>query len=164
MKITIIIFISVLLLGFSAKAQTLEDSFREAAENNPGLQAQYKDFEAALQKVPQVSSLPDPTFSFGYFISPVETRVGPQRAKFSLSQMFPWFGTLAAKADAASLKAEAKHQTFLDAQNKLYYSVAEAYYPLIELNRLKAIEQENIEILQSYKNIANSKFKTEFRQ
>nr|WP_319266483.1 TolC family protein [uncultured Draconibacterium sp.] len=159
MKITIIIFISVLLLGFSAKAQTLEDYFREAAENNPGLQAQYKDFEAALQKVPQVSSLPDPTFSFGYFISPVETRVGPQRAKFSLSQMFPWFGTLAAKADAASLKAEAKYQAFLDARNRLYYSISEAYYPLIELNRLKAIEQENIEILQSYKNIANSKFK-----
>uniref|UniRef100_UPI003216E167 TolC family protein n=1 Tax=uncultured Draconibacterium sp. TaxID=1573823 RepID=UPI003216E167 len=159
MKTTIILFISVLLLGFSAKAQTLEDYFREATENNPGLQAQYKDFEAAMQKMPQVSSLPDPTFSFGYFISPVETRVGPQRAKFSLSQMFPWFGTLEAKADAASLKAEAKYQAFLDAQNRLYYSVSEAYYPLIELNRLKAIEQENIEILQSYKNIANSKFK-----
>ena len=140
-------------------AQTLEDYFQIAAQNNPGLQAQYKDFEAAMQKVPQVSSLPDPTFSFGYFISPVETRVGPQRAKFSLSQMFPWFGTLEAKADAASLKAEAKYQAFLDARNRLYYSVSEAYYPLIELNRLKAIEQENIEILQSYKNIANSKFK-----
>ncbi len=139
--------------------QTLEDYFQIAAENNPGLQAQYKDFEAALQKVPQVSSLPDPTFSFGYFISPVETRVGPQRAKFSLSQMFPWFGTLEAQADAASLMADAKYQAFLDARNRLYYSVSEAYYPLIELNRLKAIEQENIEILQSYKTIANSKFK-----
>ncbi|WP_319502921.1 TolC family protein [uncultured Draconibacterium sp.] len=159
MKSTIIIFISLVVAGFAANAQTLEDYFQVAAENNPGLQAQYKDFEAALQKVPQVSSLPDPTFSFGYFISPVETRVGPQRAKFSLSQMFPWFGTLAAKADAASLMAEAKYQAFLDARNRLYYSVSEAYYPLIELKRLKAIEQQNIEILQSYKTIANSKFK-----
>lgn len=152
----IIIFIS----GISvAQTQTLDSYLEIAAENNPGLQAQYKDFEAALQKVPQVSSLPDPTFSFGYFISPIETRVGPQRAKFSLSQMFPWFGTLEAKADAASLMAEAKYQTFLDARNRLFYSVSEAYYPLIELNRLKAIEQENINILQSYKTIANSKFK-----
>ncbi|WP_372648532.1 TolC family protein [Draconibacterium sp.] len=140
-------------------AQTLESYFEIAAENNPGLQAKYKDFEAALQKVPQVSSLPDPTFSFGYFISPVETRVGPQRAKFSLSQMFPWFGTLEAQSDAASLMADAKYQVFLDARNRLYYSVSEAYYPLIELGRLKAIEQRNIEILQSYKTIANSKFK-----
>ncbi|MDX8339823.1 TolC family protein [Draconibacterium sp. IB214405] len=157
-KITtiIIVFISALT---TVQAQTLSDYFEIAAENNPGLQAQYKDFEAALQKVPQVSSLPDPTFSFGYFISPVETRVGPQRAKFSLSQMFPWFGTLEAQSDAASLMADAKYQAFLDARNRLYYSVSEAYYPLIELNRLKAIEQENIEILQSYKTISNSKFK-----
>ena len=153
------VVIILLTLSFAANAQTLEDYFQIAAENNPGLQAKYKDFEAALQKVPQVSSLPDPTFSFGYFISPVETRVGPQRAKFSLSQMFPWFGTLAAKADAASLMAEAKYQAFLDARNRLYYRVSEAYYPLIELKRLKAIEQQNIEILQSYKTIANSKFK-----
>jgi outer membrane protein TolC len=73
--------------------------------------------------------------------------------------MFPWFGTLEAQADAASLMADAKYQAFLDARNRLYYSVSEAYYPLIELNRLKAIAQENIEILQSYKTIANSKFK-----
>ena len=92
--------------------QTLEDYFQIATENNPSLQAQYKDFEAALQKVSQVSSLPDPTFSFGYFISPVETRVGPQRAKFSLSQMFPWFGTLEAQSDAASLMADANIRPF----------------------------------------------------
>lgn len=153
---SIILFFSVLSV---TQAQTLESYFKIAAENNPGLQAKYKDFEAALQKVPQVSSLPDPTFSFGYFISPVETRVGPQRAKFSLNQMFPWFGTLEAQADAASLMADAKYQAFLDARNRLYYSVSEAYYPIIELNRLKTIEQKNIEILKSYKTIANSKFK-----
>ena len=141
-----------------------EHYFRVAAENNPGLQAKYKDFEAAMQKVPQVSSLPDPTFSFGYFISPVETRVGPQRAKFSLSQMFPWFGTLEAKADAASLMAEAKYQLFLDAQNKLYYEVSAAYYPLYELNRLKEIEQKNINILQSYKTIATRSLKMVLHQ
>ncbi len=138
---------------------TFSNYLQIAAENNPGLQAKCKDFEAAMQKVPQVSSLPDPTLSFGYFISPVETRVGPQRAKFSLNQMFPWFGTLEAKADAASLMAEAKYEVFLDAQNKLYYEVSAAYYPLYELNRLKEIEQKNIDILQSYKNIATSKFK-----
>ncbi len=159
MKKIIIISIALLVVSFAVKAQTLEDYFQIAAENNPGLQAQYKDFEAALQTVTQFRALPDPTFSFGYFVSPVETRVGPQRAKFSLSQKLPWLGTLEAQSDAASLMAEAKYQAFLDARNKLYYSVAAAYYPLVELNSLKKIEQENIEILQSYKTIANAKFK-----
>lgn len=140
-------------------AQTPDDYFRIAAENNPGLKAIYKEYEAALQKVPQVSTLPDPTFSFGYFISPVETRVGPQKARFSLTQMFPWFGTLKAQGNTATLMAEAKFQSFIDARNKLYFRVASAYYPLFELKKWVRIEQDNISILESYKNIANQKFK-----
>ncbi|SMG23282.1 Outer membrane protein TolC [Marivirga sericea] len=158
MKIVINIIVLVFLGTSLSQAQTLDDYFKKAAENNPGLQAKYREFEAALQRVPQVSTLPDPSFSFGYFISPVETRVGPQRARFSLTQMFPWFGTLRAQGDAATLMAEAKYQAFLDARNRLYYQVAAAYYPLYELNQWIEIERENIEILESYKTIANKKF------
>jgi len=140
-------------------SQTLEEYFKIAAENNPGLLSQYKEFEAVLQKVPQVSTLPDPSLSFGYFVSPVETRVGPQKARFSLTQMFPWFGTLKAQGDAAALMAEAKYQSFLDAKNKLYYEVSAAYFPLYELQEWMKIEERNIEILESYKTISNSKFK-----
>jgi outer membrane protein TolC len=152
---TILLILLSSSLGYS---QTLDEYFKVAAANNPGLQAKYKTFEAALEKIPQVRTLPDPSFSFGYFVSPVETRVGPQRARFSLNQMFPWFGTLKAQCDAAALRAEATYQAFLDYRNKLYYQVATAYYPLYELNEWKRIEQENIEILESYKAIARSKF------
>ncbi|MCO5251906.1 MAG: TolC family protein [Candidatus Kapabacteria bacterium] len=157
-KYIIKIIIVALLCNSWCYAQTLDDSFKIAAENNPGLQSVYKEYEAALQKVPQVNSLPDPTFTFGYFISPVETRVGPQQARFSLVQMFPWFGTLKAQGDAAALIAEAKFQNFLDARNKLYFQVAAAFYPLYELNDLIAIEKENIDILESYKSISTKKF------
>ena len=151
---------ALLILAFTASnGQILDNYFKIAAENNPGLQAKYKDFEAAMQKVPQVSTLPDPTLSFGYFISPAETRVGPQRARFSLTQMFPWFGTLKAQGNAASLMAEAKYQSFLDARNILFYQVVTAYYALSELKRWEMIEKKNIEILQSYKNFTNSRFK-----
>lgn len=151
----ILIILSVVLPG---GAQTLEDYFQIAAENNPGLQAKYKTFEAALEKIPQANSLQDPTFSFGYFISPVETRVGPQRARFSLTQMFPWFGTLKASGDVATLNAEAQYQTFLDARNRLYYQVATAYYPLYELEKWIELESDNAEILESYKTIATTRF------
>jgi outer membrane protein TolC len=154
-----IIITVILFSGLGLQAQTLEDYFKIAAENNPGLLSQYKEFEAALQKVPQVSTLPDPSFSFGYFVSPVETRVGPQQARFSLTQMFPWFGTLKAQGDAATLMAEAKYQSFLDAKNKLYFDVSAAYFPLYELREWMKIEERNIAILESYKTISNSKFK-----
>ena len=157
------IIIILTFLGFStlANAQSLDDYFKIAAENNPGLEAKYKSFEAAMQKVTQVSSLPDPNLSFGYFVSPVETRVGPQRARFSLTQMFPWFGTLKAQEDAATLMAEAKYQEFLDARNKLYYKVSASYYPLYKLQKLISIEEENQRILSSYKEIATIQFQND---
>lgn len=157
-KLCLGILVLVLMGSLGSEAQTLSEYQQFAAENNPGLQAKYKAFEASMERVSQVSSLPDPTISFGYFISPVETRVGPQRARFSLTQMFPWFGTLKTKEDAAVLQAEARYQEFLDAKNQLFYQVADAYYPLYELAEFQEIEQENIRILESYKNIATQKF------
>jgi outer membrane protein, heavy metal efflux system len=154
-----ILIILILFSGMGSFAQTLEEYFKVAADNNPGLLSQYKEFEAALQKVPQVSTLPDPSLSVSAFGQMVETRVGPQMARFSLSQMFPWFGTLKAQGDAATLMAEAKYQSFLDAQNKLYYDVSAAYFPLYELQEWIKIEERNVAILESYKTITNSKFK-----
>ncbi len=150
------LFLLIFLIpSYEGNAQSLQDYFKIASQNNPGLQAKYKEFEAALQKVPQVSSLPDPTFSFGYFIP----KMGSQRAELTINQMFPWFGTLGAKADAAALSAEAKYQTFLVARNQLLFKVSAAYYPLYELKRWQQIERDNIEILETYKSIANTKFR-----
>jgi len=156
-QIIISIFIGWLGCGI-AFSQTIDDYFKIASENNPELKAKHKEFEAALQRVSQVNSLPDPTFSFGYFISPVETRLGPQQVRFSLTQLFPWFGALKAQGDAAALMAEAKFQLFMDARNKLYFKVAAAFYPLYELNDWIKIEAENIRILESYKTITTKKF------
>ncbi|WP_432671519.1 TolC family protein [Flavobacterium sp. SM2513] len=153
-----LLIIFILFFAFNAKGQSINDYFVIAAENNPELKAKYKEFEASMQKIPQVSSLPDPNLSMGYFISPVETRLGPQNLRFSLSQMFPWFGTLKAQKNAATLMAESKYQAFLNTKNQLFYQVATVYYPLYELGKLKNIEQDNIKILESYKNIANAKF------
>ena len=156
-QIIISIFIGWLGCGI-AFSQTIDDYFKIASENNPELKAKHKEFEAALQRVSQVNTLPDPTFSFGYFISPVETRLGPQQVRFSLTQLFPWFGALKAQGDAAALMAEAKFQLFMDARNKLYFKVAAAFYPLYELNDWIKIEAENIRILESYKTITTKKF------
>ena len=152
----IINIIFLIILGITTvQGQTLDEYFKIAAENNPGLQSKYKEFEASLQKVHQVNSLPDPTISFSYFFP----KMMSQRASISLTQMFPWFGTLSAQGNAVALMAKAQYQSFLDAQNQLYYEVSAAYYPLYELNYLREIEQKNIDILESYKSIANSKFK-----
>ena len=57
----------------------------EAALNNPGLEAVFNHWKAALERVPQAKTLPDPRFSYRYFIQEIETRVGPQRQAFEIS-------------------------------------------------------------------------------
>lgn len=159
-KIHIVLF---LIIGFGnvANAQSLAEYLKVAAENNPLLKAKYAEFEAALQKVAQVNSLPDPTFSLGYFISPVETRVGPQQAKLGLTQMFPWFGTLKTAGNIQALQAEVKYQEFLNAKNELYMQVKSAWYPIYEVNQKIRLQKENSDILSSYKQLATTGFKND---
>ncbi|MEZ4773790.1 MAG: TolC family protein [Bacteroidia bacterium] len=161
MKRYILIITVLLLSGLRINAQTLEESLKIASENNPLLKAKFAEFEAALQKVAQVNSLPDPSFSFGYFISPVETRVGPQQAKLGLTQMFPWFGTLKTAGNVQALQAEAKYQEFQNAKNELYMQVKSAWYPIYEVNQKIRLQEENRVILSSYKQLATTGFKND---
>ncbi|SFD87319.1 Outer membrane protein TolC [Thermophagus xiamenensis] len=157
-RLIVIYAFTITIAGADLQAQPLDSLFLLAAKNNPELQARYKAFEAAVQRIPQVKGLPDPTLSLGYFLSPVETRLGPQEFKISLSQMLPWFGTLKAKEQAASLAAEARFRDFMDARNRLYYEVAEAYYALGRLRTWTQIEKENINLLKSWKELTTRNY------
>jgi hypothetical protein len=75
-------------------ASGLNEYLAYAALNNPGLEAAFNRWKAALEMVSQARTLPAPRFNYGCFIQEVETRVGPQEQRVGLSQMFPWFGKL----------------------------------------------------------------------
>jgi cobalt-zinc-cadmium efflux system outer membrane protein len=124
-----------------------------AAENNPAIRARYEAYLAAMELIPQVGSLPDPEITFGYFIQPIETRVGPQQAKFSLTQMFPWFGTLGAREDEAIEKARMKYEEFADSKALLFFNVKRNYYNLYALDQTIRITQSNLGILTSINDI-----------
>ncbi len=92
--------------------------------------------------------------AFGYFINPVETKLGPQQAKLSFTQMFPWFGTLGAKETTAEAFAKAKYDQFKDAKSQLFYNVKSTYYSLYFTSQAIAINKENLNILYSFQGLA----------
>ena len=154
-------FIILSLLVTSVQAQTELDIYlKKGAENNPGLKAKFAEYNAVLEKVPQVGALPDPTLSFGYFISPVETRVGPQQAKFGINQMFPWFGTLNTREDVVVQRAKAKYEEFEEAKSKLLFDIKSAYFLLYFVQRGIDITRENISILNTFRHLALIKVET----
>jgi len=145
----------LMFFGLNTFAQSdLDGYLLEAAQNNPGVKAKFSEYMAALEKIPQVGALPDPRLSFGYFIQPVETRVGPQRAKISATQMFPWFGTLATKKDVATEMAKSKYEVFEESKARLFYNVKSNYYNLYFTQKAIDITQENIGILQIFRKLS----------
>jgi outer membrane protein TolC len=154
MKKIIIILISVLSF-FSLQAQEELNAYLEtAAKNNPGLKVKFNQYMAALEVVPQVGQLPDPSIAFGFFVLPVETREGPQQAKFSANQMFPWFGTLKAKENIAIQLAKAKFEGFEESKSRLFNDVKSTYFNLYFLRKASIITSENIAILKSFQKLA----------
>ena len=137
--------------------EDLDRYLQIAAENNPELQVKFNEYMAALEVIPQAKALPDPQIAFAYFVSPVETRMGPQQFKISASQFFPWFGTLGAKNDAAIELAKSKYEVFEETKSRLFKDVKADYYNLYFSQKSIDITLENIELLQSIQKMATIK-------
>jgi outer membrane protein TolC len=142
-----------------SKKASLSTYLKYAALNNAGLEAAFNHWKAELERIPQVKALPDPRFSYSYFIEEVETRVGPQKQKFEVSQTFPWFGTLGLKEDMAAESADAARQRYEAAKLKLFYAVKKNYYEYYYLARAIAITKKNIRLLSELEAVARVKFK-----
>ena len=137
------------MLSLSAHAQTITHYQQEAAENNPELKAKYQQYLSALEESPIMGTLPDPEVSFSYFIKPIETRVGPQQGRISISQMLPWFGSLKDQRSASDLRAKAAFESFQESRNRIFMQVEQTILEIYELDESIRIVEENQAILNS---------------
>lgn len=138
---------------------TLDDYLAYAALHNPGLEAAFDRWKAALERVPQARSLPDPRFSYRYFIENVETRVGPQRQAFGMSQMFPWFGKLRLRGGVAVEAARVAQSQYEAERVALFFEVKKAYYEYYYLGRAIAVVRENRDLVKYLEEVARARFK-----
>lgn len=152
----------VLLLAFSAQvqAQSISSFQEEAASNNPELKAKYQQYLSALEESPILGTLPDPEISFSYFVKPIETRVGPQQGRISISQMLPWFGTLNNQKSVSNLRAEAMFESFQEARNRIFLQVEQTVLQLYELEENISIAKENQAILNSLVELSFARYET----
>lgn len=148
------IYIVFALTAFGANAQSLEFYLQEAEQNSPMIQALELRYNIAKEKVSEMNTLPNTTIAAGYFVSEPETRTGAQRARFSVSQMLPWFGTITARENYASSMAETEYAEIVIAKRKLALSLAQSYYNLYGIQAKQKVLQENIDLLKTYETLA----------
>jgi cobalt-zinc-cadmium efflux system outer membrane protein len=126
----------------------LEDYIAVGLAENPGLRSDYQRYQAALERIPQAKSLPDPRVSATQFIEEIQTRTGPQRSQLMLSQTFPWFGKLRLRGEVASKEAEAIYHEYENLVLVLIRDITLAYYDYAYLGKSTEITEEIIGLLE----------------
>lgn len=147
-------------LCVSAQDKHLAEYIKYGIENNPFLKSEHLKYEASLEMINNSRSLDDPTISTGVFISPMETRLGAQRAKFSISQKLPWFGTLKTKDAKARVNSKAVENNYLNTKNKFVYTIKELYYDIHLVQNNILYTKKRIDILNKLEQQSIHEFET----
>lgn len=146
----------LLALGGNNKffAQSLDQLLLELEQKNLLLQAYQTDYAAAQTNIQQAKLLPSTELGFGGFPLPVQTRVGAQRLRFSVSQAMPWFGTL----EKRQALEEAKAAPILSERDisrlHLHYLLKVSYFKYYQLEESQGILGKNIQLLESLRQLS----------
>ena len=149
------------IIDFNEKALAGRDvasHIEYALKNNQKLQAAYTNYRAVNETIEKVSSLPDLRLGYVEYIKPVETRVGPQLRSFSISQSFPWFGTLSQGGEINREKAMAARANFDDVILEVIAGTKTAYHEFAYLANAIEVTGEHIRLLTQWEDVARARY------
>lgn len=156
----IVVIVLLHLVTNPLDAQSLSELLTLALQNNPELQSWEKQYQAALQKAPQVSQLPDIQLGVAVPVYRPNTRLGAQSLNLGATQMLPWFGVLDAKKAVALSMAEIKYENMEATRLELFFKIKSAYYQLYFLSEKQNIIRNRIRIFETLEQVALGKLES----
>ena len=147
-------------LDIYAAEPALQVYVADALARSPSVQEALARHRAALQRVPQVTALPDPVISFTQALRSVETRVGPQMNTVMLSQAFPWFGTLDLRGRVALQQATAQYHLYEAVRRDVVAQVKLTFYNLAYIDAALGLTREERSLLEHYEALAETRYAT----
>lgn len=138
---------------FFAENDELRAYLVEAGENHPAIEALYYEWQAAMERVPQVRALDDPKLSLGQFLLSETSRF-----KVAIQQSFPWFGTRRARAEKAQEDAEAALARLVAERNRVFARVKRAYFQYAYLHGSIDVADAQTELLSYMEEVVRAKY------
>ena len=136
----------------------LSDLIVQAVKSNPSIKVEYNQWQAAKNRVPQASSLPDPMGGYSVMGPMLETRLGPQKDMYEFEQMIPFPGKLFERrkmAEAQARMAEAKYKM---TEQEVILRVKEVYYDLFSAEASLRILEEIRDLMRNFESIAQARY------
>ncbi len=127
---------------------SLADCVVRAQATHPEVRAAFAEWEAAQNRIARAGALPEPTLSLSLYLSPVETRAGPQQARVGLQQAVPWPTQLTAGAEAASERAQAARLRLDALALAVAEQVEQAYWTLWTVRSTRALHADHLGVLE----------------
>lgn len=138
----------------------LDTLLRYARRHNPALSSAFQRWKSALERVPEVTALPEPRLTLAAYLSSVETRVGPMHGRVGLAQPFPWFGKLDLAGDVAFETSEAEREGLEAARLDVDQAVRDAWFEWAWLEQAVRITQGHQELLTHWESVARARMET----
>lgn len=137
---------------------TLQKLIEFAMENSPRIKAAKLEWSRTIQKYPQAVSLDDPTITVGYSVRDVETRTGPQKQVFKLSQNIPFPGKLSLKGEVVVKEVEIAKTKFEKEVRNVLVSIKKSYYELYYIVKAIELTEQNTKVLEHFTKIGTADY------
>jgi len=138
--------------------ERLEAYVRGALERNPSVRAAVANVEAKLERIPQVTSLPDPILRAIVRPEPIQTAAGDVYFTLGVGQKIPF----PAKLDRAGRAAAAEVRMAIEQLNatrlRVIADVERAYYSLYLMDRYIELTAANRALLEELEQVVNTQY------
>ena len=125
---------------------------------NLELRAAEAAWEAARQRVPQATSLPDPEVSVGLAPLSIASNDVDFGASLEARQRLPYPGKLRLRGEAAEARAEARGEMLAELRLGLARLADDLFYDLYLVDRAQEINDEHIRLLEELKETATNRY------
>ena len=137
---------------------SLEQLIADVQAIHPTVQAMYAAWQAAAQRYPQAVSLEDPMFGATLAPASVRSRNTDTAYMVEASQKLPWHGKRALRGAVERASADSASQDVATTRQKLAEIAELAYWDYYVALRLLKLNDENREILESFRDNAVTRY------
>lgn len=141
-----------------APRRPVDTYIREALERNPGIQAAAAEARARLERIPQVTSLPDPVIRAAVRPEPIQTAAGDVVFTLGVSQTFPVLAKLERAGNVAAAETRVALEQLTAQRVRLVADVERAYWQIYRLDRFLEITRANRQVLEDLEGVVQTQY------
>ncbi len=165
LKLLVLIISAFLSMTFSSVAgsdKNLDSLISIAIKVSPKIQELRYNKEAAVDRIPQNSNLPDPMLTLGLMNMPVKTfsfSEEPMTGKtIGISQAFPFPGKLGSIERWQAIDTSVVNEEIRETENDISKNIKDLYYKLIYVRKSLSATDSIRKLLKSIRDVVNVKY------